>query len=322
MKLLHRRRFLKTASQVTATLAGWPLVSRAAQNTMPELKFPIIDTHQHLWDRQKLDLPWLKNSQPPLSENHTLKEYHAATAGLPIEQAIYMEVDAAEDQKQREAEYVLDLIAAKEQPTTAAILNADPGSRQARAFIDRYRDDARVKGFRQVLHGNKPKGYCLETKFIETCRYLAEIGKTFDLCLRPEELGDGARLAGHCQQTTFILDHCGNADPKWSPLGSEFSQWKKGIDQLAAQPNAVYKISGIVARVPAGWTAADLRPIVETCADAFGENRVVFGSDWPVCKLGASLQEWVLALNEISSTWPKDRQEKLWNHNARWIYRL
>lgn len=140
MTLSHRRRFLKTVSHVTATLAGWPLVSYAMQNAMPELKFPIVDTHQHLWDRQKLDLPWLKNVQPQLRENHTLKQYHAATQGLPIEQAIYMEVDVAADQKQREAEYVLELIEAKEQPTTAAILNADPGSRQARAFIDQYRD--------------------------------------------------------------------------------------------------------------------------------------------------------------------------------------
>ncbi len=298
---------------------------------MPKLPFPIIDTHQHLWDRQKLNLPWLKDVGPPLAEDHTLADYRAATEGLPIEQAIYMEVDVAAGDKQKEAQHVLGLIDKGEGPTRAAILSADPGALDARAFIDQFRDDARVKGFRQVLHGAKPAAYCLGTKFVENCRYLGEIGKTFDLCLRPGELADAARLAKLCPQTTFILDHCGNADPKaFLPQGDPrrgkpehtAEAWQAALNEVAQHTNVICKISGIVARAPQEWTANDLRPIVEACAQAFGENRLVFGSDWPVCKLGASLKQWTLALGEIVAPWSEKRQEKLWNRNAKWVYKL
>ncbi len=299
---------------------------------MPTPTPAIIDTHQHLWDLKKLELPWLNNAGPPLAGQHWIEQYQAATEGLNIQTAMYMEVDAATDQKQREAENILELIASGTSCTRCAILSADPGKDEFRKFVDQFRDNAAVKGFRRVLHGGStPAGYCLTPKFIENCRYLGELGKTFDLCLRPQELKDAARLAEACPQTRFVLDHCGNADPKAffpstdSRRGTpdhDADQWRQDMATLAEQENLYCKISGIVARVPDQWSPEDLRPIVEHCADAFGERRIVFGSDWPVCKLGASLKQWVAALTEIISSWPAPAQMRLWHDNAVAIYKI
>ncbi|MEW4455927.1 amidohydrolase family protein [Bremerella sp. JC817] len=299
---------------------------------MPPSLPPIIDTHQHLWDPEQLDLPWLKNAGPPLAGRHWAEEYRTATEGVPIAASIYMEVDADPAQKLKEADLVLKLIESDSSPTKGAILSANPGADGFRKFVDRFRNDDRVKGYRQVLHGGTtPAGYCLSEKFMANCRYLGSQGKTFDLCLRTPELRDAVRLAAACPETTFVIDHCGNADPKAFFTkddtrnvrpSHDAQRWRDDMIELAHQPNLHCKISGIVARVPDEWSADDLRPIVEHCRETFGESRIVFGSDWPVCKMGASLKEWVAALAEIIAPWPRDAQQKLLSENARKIYHL
>jgi L-fuconolactonase len=187
---------------------------------------------------------------------------------------------------------------------------------------------------RQVLHADQaPRGLCLEPTFLASLRLLGELGMSFDLCMRPAELEDAALVAERCPDTRFILDHCGNADPKAflpkSRLAPDESpwhdpdQWRRDIDRLAKRPNVACKISGIVARAPAaGWSADDLAPIVRQCLDAFGPDRVVFGGDWPVCTLRASLREWVEALRAIVSDRDEADQRKLFFANAARMYGL
>jgi predicted TIM-barrel fold metal-dependent hydrolase len=179
-----------------------------------------------------------------------------------------------------------------------------------------------VKGVRQVLHGGAtPAGYCLQEDFVRGIRLLGERDLSFDLCLRPGELLDGAKLAELCPETRFIVDHCGNADPKAFVKAvkeptHDPDAWRRAMETLAKRPNTICKISGVVARAPEGWTADDLAPIVNHCLDTFGPDRVVFGSDWPVCLLGAKLRQWVDALREIVASRPAEHQQKLWRDNA------
>jgi predicted TIM-barrel fold metal-dependent hydrolase len=159
---------------------------------------------------------------------------------------------------------------------------------------------------------------------------LGERGLSFDLCMRPTELADGAKLAALCPNTRFIVDHCGNADPKAFRVtetgdakpSHTVNEWKAGIDRLAAQQNVIAKISGIIARLPAGGKAADLAPIVDYCLDAFGPDRVIFGSDWPVCLNGGSLRTWVDMLGTIIASRPAAEKTKLWSANAVRYYGL
>ena len=98
--------------------------------------------------------------------------------------------------------------------------------------------------------------------------------------------------------------------------------WQEGIRQLGRLENVYCKISGIISRAEAGWNSETLAPIVNTCLDSFGEDRVVFGGDWPVCTLGASLSEWVAALRQIVHNRPEIQQEKLFHLNAERLYNL
>jgi L-fuconolactonase len=289
---------------------------------------PMIDTHQHLWDLSKFSLPWT-DSVLSLNRSFVTSDYLAATQGLNVVKAVYMEVDVEPAQQVAEAEYILDLCERADNPTVGAVISGRPASDGFAAYINRYKNDARIKGVRQVLHGGStPAGYCLQPTFVQSMQLLGELGKSFDLCLRPAELGDAVKLVDQCPDTQFILDHCGNADPyivagAVSEGDHTRQQWLDDIKALADRPNVVCKISGIIARArPGNWTASDLAPTINHCLDSFGPDRVVFGGDWPVCTLGAPYSSWVNALKIVIAQRSESEQRKLLHDNAQRIYRL
>lgn len=317
-----RRDFLRMTAATVSGTAVAELTNRIchAENPPPM----IIDVHQHLWDLSKLKLPWLGNAPEVLRKTYHLREYREATQGLTIK-SVYMEVDVDPTQLVDEAEHVIGLCRDRTGPTIAAVIGGRPESPQFATYIARFKDSPYVKGVRRVLHTPATAaGFCLGDSFVASMRMLGELGLRSDLCMRPAELDDGAKLAELCPDTRFVVDHCGNADPKAfgpkradrDPPEHSADDWKRSIERLAKRPNVICKISGIVARIPQGGDATDLAPIVNHCLDSFGSDRVVFGSDWPVCLLGSPLRHWVDMLTQIVSSRPAADQRKLWAENA------
>lgn len=290
--------------------------------------FPIIDTHQHLWDLDKFKLPWLERV-PALDKSYRPDDYRKAAAevekaaGMPparVVKTVYMEVDVTPEQQQAEADYVVDLCRRGDTPMTAAVISGRPASENFARYIRPFRDSKYVKGVRQVLHvPETPAGYCLGKEFVKGIQLLGELGLSFDLCMRAADLPNASRLIDACPGTSFILDHCGNANVQ----AKDRTQWQRDLADLARRKNVVGKISGIVASAkPEQWTAADLAPIVNHTLDSFGPERVVFGGDWPVCTLAASLAQWVTALRHIVRDRKAEEQRKLFHDNAIRVYRL
>jgi L-fuconolactonase len=318
---MNRRQFLQTS-------AGAALTSCASLSDPDSL---IIDTHQHLWDRRKLNLPWLGGAPEVLRHDFLTADYQQAFAGLNVK-AIYMEVDVAPSDHTKEADGIVAQCRAGNTPTIAATIGGRPSSSDFESYVKRYAGNGLVKGLRQVLHGGStPAGYCLSPDFIRGVRTLGQNGLNFELTMRPTELHDAVKLIKQCPETRFVLDHCGNGDPKaFNPKlgpglkrGCTAGEWKRGIDAVATQPGVMCKISGIVAFVPPGqWHAEDLAPVVNHCLDAFGPDRVFFGGDWPVCLLGSPVRSWVDALKQIISSRPTSEQRKLWSGNAVRFYGL
>ena len=202
------------------------------------------------------------------------------------------------------------------------MISGRPGEDTFRPHILRVKGNPWIKGVRQILNpASAPRGLCLTPAFVKSMRLLGELGLSFDFCMRPGELSDGAKLAAQCPGTQFILDHCGN--PKLNGSTREMEAWKRGIADFARRANVACKISGIVAGVPKeGWEPALLAPFIDHCLNSFGPDRVVFGSDWPVCLLGASYSAWVGALKEVIGHRPEAERRKFFHDNALRIYRL
>lgn len=295
-------------------------------------QIPIVDTHQHLWDLDLLSLPWLKEA-PQLARHHRIDDYLREAEGHGVAQAVYMEVDVAPADRPRERELISELCRRADVPTAAAVFGATPGGDGFAATAQALAENPCARGARLVLQSaHRPRGYCLQEPFVADVRALGAGGLLFDVCIRPAELADAAELAWRCAEMTLILDHCGNADPQVvagtggkpddATYGHGREQWLDDMHTLGSLANVVCKISGVVARAAPGWSAADLAPAVDHCIDCFGEDRIVFGSDWPVCTFAASLGEWITALREIASRHSPRLQHKLLHENAERIYRL
>lgn len=322
---LTRRQFFAHASVITA---GFATGCRTASKSAPDSL--IIDTHQHLWEPARQNLPWLAGAPAILRRDYRTEEFLAATTGLNV-RAIYMEVDVAETELVTEAELVLGMARAGRTPMVAAVIGGRPDAPSFAEYLKRFRADPLCKGVRRVLHSAAtPAGWCLRPEFVRGVRLLGEAGKSFDLCMRAPELMDGVKLTEVCPGTRFVLDHCGNPDLKaFRALRSgearprhTSDEWKRAIDAFARRPNVIGKISGIPASLSPGEGAEALAPVVNHCLDAFGPDRVVFGGDWPVCLLGASYLQWVTMLRQIIAGRPAEQQRKLWSGNARRHYGL
>ncbi len=307
-----------TRRQFARCTAGAILAAATPAAVAEPLALPIIDTHVHLWDLNQFRLSWLERGSA-LQHDFNLGDYRLASRGLNIVKAIYMEVDVAPDQQEQEARAVTELCRGHS-VLAGAVISGRPASQWFAEYIKPFAKEPVIKGVRQVLHGSgTPAGYCLNERFVRGVRLLGDLGLSFDVCMRPAELGDGAKLIEACPSTQFILDHCGNAEV----FAADLTPWKRQIAAVARRSNASCKVSGIVASTKGrSWKPDDLAPIINHVLAEFGPDRVVFVGDWPVCTLGAPLAEWVKALRQIVQDRSLDDQRKLFHDNALRIYRL
>ncbi len=274
-----------------------------------------IDTHQHLWDLQQFPYSWCAGL-PALNRSFLLADYQAAARASGIEKTVFMECDVDEPNALAEATHIQSL--ADRHPLIAGLVaGARPERPDFPQHLAALLQLPKLRGIRRVLHV-VPDAVSQSDLFVANLRQLEPHGLTFDLCLLARQLPLGLRLARECPGVQFVLDHCGVPDIK----GKAFDPWRAHLAELAALPNVVCKISGIVAYADPHWTVADLRPWVDHVVACFGWDRLVWGGDWPVCTLAASLAQWVGASDDLFATASPEQREKVFYKNAESIYRV
>lgn len=273
----------------------------------------IIDTHLHLVERGRFRYPWLDDA-PALDRDWPLEAYRAQADAGGIDTALFMEVDVAEADRAGETAWAAALPA----PLAGVIAACRPEADSFAAELDRLVENPAVRGLRRILH-TSPDALGQTPLFAENLRRLAAHGLTFDLCVLARQLPIATALAAACPDVQFVLDHCGVPDVRAQAL----DPWRADIAALARLPHVACKISGLVAYAdPERWSAEDLRPFVEHVIATFGWDRVVWGSDWPVCTLTADLTRWVAATHELLVGTTEDEKAKLLHANAAHFYRL
>jgi L-fuconolactonase len=317
---MNRRHFLEAA---TGVLAMTVPQARAADALYDG---PLVDTHEHLWNLKELRLPWVAGltgkAKETLGRDFLLADYAEATKGLPLAKSVYMEVDVAEADQVKEAEFVTKICTDGKTPMVAAVISGRPASDGFKEYLDRFKGNKFIKGLRQVLHTPAtPAKFCLDEKFVKGVQLLGERGLSFDLCFKNDQLDYGAELVDRCPGTRFILDHCGNPHNG----SQDLEGWKKSLARIAnaKNRNVMCKVSGLYGNVTAAdWPEAKLAPIVRGVLELFGPERVMFASDWPVVNLGASYKVWVETLKEIVRGDSAVNQKKLFHDNAVKFYGL
>jgi L-fuconolactonase len=264
-------------------------------------------------------MPWLADI-PRLNRPYGLQDYREQTQSIPIIGIVYIEVGIAPQDTLREARYIADL--ARDEPRLQAIVAAAPVERglAVREHLESLAAiSPLIKGVRRNLQHEIEPDFCLQPDFVAGVRLLAEFKLSFDLCIKHWQLPYVTELVRRCPDTAFILDHLGKPDIKRQQLDS----WQADLRKLAELPNVVCKISGMVTEADhERWQPADLEPFVNIALETFGEERVLFGSDWPVVLLASSYRHWYETLESLTARLPLSARRKLWAENALRFYRI
>jgi predicted TIM-barrel fold metal-dependent hydrolase len=277
----------------------------------------IVDAHQHFWDLDLFRYSWL-DSLPALNRSFRMPDYLTAARGLNVVRSVHLEADVDESYMFEETRHLLALADQPDNVLEGVVACGRPESDDFKSYLDKLAGHPKLKGIRRVLH-TQPDDLAQGQSFINNVAALSSYGLSFDICVLARQLPIAINLISKYPDVAFILNHCGVPQVK----EKMFDPWRTHITEIAKFPNLCCKISGLVAYAdPKRWTAEDLRPFVEHAIASFGWERVLFGSDWPVCTLSASYRQWVEALQAITQGAGELNQRKLFCDNAIRVYRL
>ena len=280
---------------------------------------PIVDSHVHIWDTERFPIPWL-HAIPALNKRIWIDDYFATTGDLDVEGFVYMQVEVAPPYAILEAETIATL--AEVDPRVLAIVPWAPleEGEQARIFLERLVSiSPKIKSIRRIVQDEPDPEFCLQPGFVRGNQMLAEFGLTSEICCNATQLGANIELVRQCPGTEFILNHIAKPNIR----GGEFEPWAAQMSELAGFGNVVCKISGATTEADLEqWTIDEIRPYVEHALTVFGEDRVLFGSDWPVVTQAATYTRWVETVEELTRHFSEEQSAKLWKGNASRFYRL
>nr|WP_189929800.1 amidohydrolase family protein [Streptomyces sulfonofaciens] len=278
----------------------------------------IVDAHHHVWDLSVRDQDWITGpAMAPIRRNFTVDDLapEARAAGVTAGVLVQTVTAAAETPEFLALADGSDLVAGvvgwtdltrPDAEESLAALRALPGGRH-------------LVGIRHQVQGENDPQWLLRPDVRRGLAAVADAGLVYDLVVLPHQLPACARAAAELPGLTFVLDHLG----KPPIAGGALEPWATGVRALAALPNTVCKLSGMVTEADwASWTTQDLRPYAETVLDAFGPGRVMFGSDWPVCTLAAGYGQVVDTARQLTAGLDDGERAQVFAGTATRVYGL
>lgn len=246
----------------------------------------VLDSHLHLWDPSHLDYAWLEG---PLHKRFAAEELDEAVGGLDEAHGfIFVQADCAQEQYLDEVEWVSSLAAQLNVRGIVAGVRLDRGA-ETIDHLDAVAQNPLVVGVRHLLQ-SEPVGFAGSAAFRAGAEALADRGLTFDACVREEaQLHDIIALAAELPSLRVVLDHLGKPEVGTAATpAAPSSQWSASMKALAAHDQVFCKLSGLPAEAGGAWSAAQVEPFFDAALDAFGPERLMVGSDWPVSAVTAS----------------------------------
>jgi L-fuconolactonase len=277
-----------------------------------------VDSHHHLWDLRTLDRDWIIGEKlAPIKRTFAMEEFLEERASSGIDLSILVQSASS----YAEIREMFDL--AKEHRSIAGLVAwIDMSAIDCIYHLDTYLDlhgAEHLVGIRDGAQGRADIGWLNSQIVVQNVKKLASRNLAFDLLVDPPHLPASVSLVNQVPEVTFILDHIG----KPNIANGEISEWSSVIKELAKPENIYCKISGMATEADwKNWQVEDFRPYFEVVLDAFGIDRIMFGSDWPVCNLAASYQQVVEIAEYLVSELSESEKDNFWSKNARTAYAI
>jgi L-fuconolactonase len=274
----------------------------------------IIDAHHHLWKFNTADYGWMDESMSILKQDYMPADLEKHLEGANVSGTIVVQAR----QKLEETRWLLEL-AGKHQFIKGVVGWADICSDKLQGQLDEFTDDSNLVGMRHVIHDEPDDDFMLRPAFIKGMEKLVQYNLTYDLLLFPKHLQRSVELVSLFPDQRFVLDHISKPFIK---AGIQ-DPWREDIATLAAQPNVWCKISGMVTEAhPEHWKYDDFIPYMDTVVEAFGTDRIMLGSDWPVCRLAGEYQQVMDIPHQYFKDMDPAEKEKIFRLNCIECYEL
>jgi L-fuconolactonase len=277
-----------------------------------------IDSHHHLWDLSVRDQDWITGEAlSPIRRNFSMEDLRDATKNLGINKTVVVQTVT----NYGETPELLD-IALNDEMVAGVVGWLDVSSAEAIVQLDKYQTHsgaAYMKGIRDIVQDNPDSNYLARPQVIKNVQELGRRGLAFDILTKTPELKGAIELVKQCPDVQFVLDHIS----KPYIAKKEFEPWRSLIKEIASFENVVCKVSGMVTEADwNNWNEKDFTPYFEIILNTFGANRLMFGSDWPVCTLAGSYEEVFGLANFLTENLSKSEVESFWSDCANRAYKL
>ncbi|MFC1435627.1 amidohydrolase [Streptacidiphilus sp. N1-3] len=278
----------------------------------------MVDAHHHLWDLTVRDQDWITGPElAPLRRSFAVEELEREAAAAGVGASVLVQtVTVAEETPEF-------LAVAERSALVAGVVGwtdlTAPDVADTLARLRELPGGQHLVGIRHQVQGEPDPRWLLRPDVRRGLAAVGAAGLVYDLLVQPHQLPAATEIAAALPELTFVLNHLGKP-----PISSgDRATWEREIRALAALPNTVGKLSGLVTEADwPSWTTADLRPYVDTALEAFGPDRLMFGTDWPVCTLAASYREVLDAARILTAALTPDEEAAVFGATATRVYRL
>ena len=274
-----------------------------------------IDAHQHFWNFDPIRDGWITDEMKVIKKDFLPGDLQPLLAANGIDGCVVVQVAQSED----ENDYLFTL-AAQHDFIRGVVGWVDLKHPDVEQRLDFYKKFPKLKGFRHILQGETDRALMLKPSFKRGIAALKSFGYTYDILIYPDQLGYTKDFVAAFPDQPFVLDHIAKPHIKDRYITDE---WKDAMRAVAAYPNLYCKISGMVTEADwYHWKPEHFRVYLDTVVEAFGTQRILYGSDWPVCLVAASYQQVFSIVKDYFSSFSTDEQDAFFGGNAIKFYNL
>ena len=273
-----------------------------------------IDAHQHFWVYDPREYDWIDDSMAPLR-----RDFLPAELKLELERSGFQGCVAVQArQTMEETRWLLEL--ADEYPCIAGVVGwVDLQSPQVRSQLESVAGSPKLVGVRHVVQSEADDRFLLRPEFLRGVSILEELDLAYDILIYTKHLPVAAEFVQRFPRHRFVLDHMAKPPIKSASL----HPWTEGIRKLAAFPNIFCKLSGLVTEADwRHWKPEDMAPYLDVAFEAFGPQRLMIGSDWPVCTVAASYAHAMGLVKDYLGSYSTEAQQAVLGGNAQRFWKL
>lgn len=273
-----------------------------------------IDAHHHLWQYSPAEYGWIDGKMAALRQDFLPEDLRAEMRSASIDGAITVQAR----QTIEETRWLLDL-ADRNDEIRGVVGWAPIAGEELPAVLDEFANRPRLKGLRHVVQAEPDENFLLREDFNRGIRALRDTGLVYDILIYERQLPQAIRFVDEHPEQAFVLDHIAKPRIREGVL----EPWRTQIRELARREHVACKLSGVVTEADwKDWSLESLRPYLDTVMEVFGPQRIMVGSDWPVCLVACGYAQWFGLLEQYLGGFSQTEQDSMFGGNAGRIYGL